>query len=273
MGRLTGKVAIVTGGAQGIGRGIARLFAEEGAALMLADVQDGGGQRTRDEIAGLTGANVRCLPCDVGEPGDVERLVQETEQAFGPVTVLVNNAAAWRLDTAVGTSLEDWELARRTIFDAPFLGARYAVPSMERAGGGAIINISSVHGLLAARRSAAYDSAKGAVIVLTKQLAVDYGPLGIRVNCICPGLIVTERNQPRFDADPAMARLNAEVYPLRRYGTPQDVAQAALFLASDELSFITGHSLVVDGGMTAQLQDDVAYRIADYVRNNSEPTT
>jgi len=134
-------------------------------------------------------------PCDVGEPGDVERLVHETEAAYGALSVLVNNAAAWRGGTATDMPLEHWELARRTIYDAAFLGAKYAIPAMERAGGGSIINISSVHGLLAARRSVAYESAKGALILLTKQLAVDYGPSNIRVNAICPGLIVTHERQ------------------------------------------------------------------------------
>jgi NAD(P)-dependent dehydrogenase (short-subunit alcohol dehydrogenase family) len=137
---------------------------------------------------------------------------------------------------------------------------------MERAGGGSIVNISSVHGLLAARRSVAYESAKGALILLTRQLAVDYGPRGIRVNAICPGLIVTEERRPRFEADAGRSRLAAEMYPLRRYGRPEDIARAAVFLAADDSSFITGHALVVDGGLTAQLQDDLGYRLAEFAR-------
>jgi NAD(P)-dependent dehydrogenase (short-subunit alcohol dehydrogenase family) len=199
-------------------------------------------------------------------------MVREAEEAFGPVSVLVNNAAAYHWGTATTISLEDWELARRTIYDAAFLGARFAIPSMERAGGGSIINIASVHGLLAARRSVAYESAKGALILLTRQLAVDYGPQGIRVNAICPGLIVTEVRRERFDADAERTRLAAEMYPLRRYGRPEDIARAAVFLAGEESSFVTGHALVVDGGLTAQLQDDLGYRLAEYTRSRQQGT-
>jgi NAD(P)-dependent dehydrogenase (short-subunit alcohol dehydrogenase family) len=275
-GRLAGKVAIVTGAAQGIGRAIALHLADEGAAVSLADVKDGGGLHTRDEILArpddrVSGGRVlvRCQMCDVSDAADVQRLVADTEAEMGPVSILVNNAASYRHGTAVDIPMEDWELARRTIYDAAFLGARFAIPSMERAGQGSIITISSVHGLFAARNSVAYEAAKGAVITLTKQLAVDYGPRGIRANCICPGLIVTEMFRERIESDQRRARREAELYPLRRYGHPDDIAQAVVFLAGDESSFITGHTLVVDGGLTVQLHDDLASRMMAYV--DAEP--
>ena len=268
MDRLKGKVAVITGAAQGIGRGMALLFARQGAAVMLADIQDDGGHATTAEIV-TGGGRAAHQTCDVGEPADVEQLVARAEQEFGPVSVLVNNASVFNHGDAVDLPLDEWTRMRRAVYDAAFLGARYAVPSMRRAGGGSIITIASVHGLLAARRSAAYEAAKGALITLTKQLAVDFGPDGIRANCICPGLIVTEKHAAYYATHPERARLAAEMYPLRRYGVPDDVARAALFLASDESSFITGHALVVDGGLTTQLQDDLAQRMFDYVQQGA----
>lgn len=270
MGKLTGQVAIVTGAARGIGWAIALLFAREGARVMLADVQDGGGERARAEIA-RAGGDARCQVCDVGDAAAMERLVAATEGAFGPVSILVNNAAVYRWGSVEEMPLEDWELMRRTVYDAAFLGARFAIPSMRRAGGGAIVTIASVHGLLAARSAAAYEAAKAGVIQLTRQLAVEYGPEGIRANCICPGLIVTEAARAGFEENGAPSeagRVAAAMYPLRRYGHPDEVARAALFLAGDDASFITGHALVVDGGLTVQLQEDLAYRMVEYARGS-----
>lgn len=263
--RLDGKVAIVTGGARGIGRRIALTFAREGAKVFVADVIDGGGQTTEREIA-EAGGDAAHAECDVTKLEQVEAMVDAAARRFGRVDVLVNNAASWRGGTVVDMPPGDWELGRSSILDAAYYCCRCAIPRMVEAGGGSIISISSVHGLLAARRSAAYEAAKGGLILLMKEVACDYGPQGIRANCICPGLIVTERSAPRFDANPEVARLNAEVYPLRRYGRPEDIANAALFLASDEASFITGHALVVDGGLTAQLQDDLAFRMTQFTK-------
>ena len=263
--RLAGKVAVITGGARGIGRRIALTFAREGARVMIGDVEDEGGRGTVAEIEGA-GGEAACRPCDVMRPDDVQALVDDAAGRFGRLDILVNNAAMSRRGTVTELPLEDWEIGRASVLDAAYYGCKAAIPRLAEAGGGAIITISSVHGLLAARRSAAYEAAKGALILLMKQVACDFGPQGIRANCICPGLILVEKGAPAFERDPDWARFNAEVYPLRRYGQTEDIANAALFLASDEASFITGQALVVDGGLTAQLQDDLAFRMAAFVR-------
>ena len=262
--RLQGKVAIVTGAAQGIGRQIALTFAQEGANVVIGDLKDDGGRATVQEIM-TAGGNAICRICDVSRPEQVQALVEAATTHFQRLDVLVNNAAAWKGGTVVDMPLADWELGRSTILDAAFYTCKYAIPAMTAGGGGSIISISSVHGLLAARRSAAYEAAKGGLILLMKQIACDFGPQGIRANCICPGLIVTEKNRMGVE-QPERARFNAEVYPVRRYGTPQDIANTALFLASDEATFISGQAIAVDGGLTAQLQDDIANRMAEYVR-------
>lgn len=263
--RLAGKVALVTGGARGIGRQIALTFAREGARVMVGDVLDGGGETTVREI-GAAGGEAVCQVCDVTSFEEVGALVGAAVATFGRLDVLVNNAYINRQGTVVDVSLEDWNLSRATMLDATFYGCKAAIPHLIAAGGGSIISLSSVHGYLAARNSAVYEASKASLINLMREIACDFGPHGIRANCICPGLIVTEVTAPRYEADPALARFAAEIYPVRRYGRPDDIANAALFLASDESSFVSGHALVVDGGMTAQLQDDLANRIAEYVR-------
>jgi NAD(P)-dependent dehydrogenase (short-subunit alcohol dehydrogenase family) len=269
--RLDGKVAVVTGAAQGIGRGIAQRFAAEGARLVLADVQEERGQQTTRELT-EGGATAVFVPTDVTDPAQIEAMIGVAESRFGGVDVLVNNAYWNKGGTAVDLDLADWNKAMAAMVTSHFLGAKYAVPLMERAGGGVLISISSVHGLLAAANSVVYETAKGALILLVKQMAVDFGPLGVRVNAICPGLIVHEGNtrDPSWQADPYRAGLQQMNYPLRRWGVPLDIANAALFLASDEGSFVTGHALVVDGGMTVQLQDSHSQRVVGFAREHRD---
>jgi NAD(P)-dependent dehydrogenase (short-subunit alcohol dehydrogenase family) len=264
--RLEGKVAIVTGAAQGIGRAIALMFAREGARISVGDVKDDGGKMTVSEVLADGGVGI-FQHCDVTHMDDIHALVSATMQTYGRIDILVNNAAIWVGGSVTETAVADWELGRTSILDAAYYTCKAAIPAMVQGGGGSIITISSVHGLVAARHSASYEAAKAGVILLMKQIACDYGRDGIRANCICPGLIVTEKSAPAFEKNPDRSRLNAEIYPLRRYGRPEDIAQAALFLSSDESSFITGHALVVDGGMTAQLQDDLAYRMMQFTRD------
>jgi NAD(P)-dependent dehydrogenase (short-subunit alcohol dehydrogenase family) len=263
--RLEGKVAVVTGAAQGIGRGIAHRFAEEGAAVVVADIQEERGSATTEELR-AKGARASFVHTDVTEEAQIKRMVDRAVEEYGRLDILVNDAFWNKGGTALDVDLADWNHAMSAMVTASFLGAKYAIPHMERAGGGSVISISSVHGLLAAARGVAYETAKGALIMLVKEMAVDFGPLGIRVNAICPGLIVHEKHDTSWQQDPFRAGLRKMDYPLRRWGTPLDIANAALFLASDEASFVTGQALVVDGGMTIQLQDSFSSRIVQFVR-------
>ena len=264
--RLEGKVAVITGAAQGIGRGIAHRFIEEGARVVVADIQEERGQATTRELAQQ--GQAAFVHTDVTDAAQIRRMIDAAVERYGRLDALVNNAYWNKSGTAVELDLEDWNRAMAAMVTASYLGAKYAVPHMERAGGGSIISISSVHGLLAAARSVVYETAKGALILLVKQMAVDFGPLNVRVNAICPGLIVHEKHDTAWQQDPFRAGLQRMNYPLRRWGTPRDIANAALYLASDEGSFVTGHALVVDGGLTAQLQDSHSQRITEFVRQH-----
>ncbi|MGH2354044.1 MAG: SDR family NAD(P)-dependent oxidoreductase [Chloroflexota bacterium] len=270
--RLDGKVAVITGAAQGIGRGIAHRFAEEGASVVVADIQQERGQATTDELT-AKGAKAAFIHTDVTEAEQIERMIAFTVERYGRLDVVVNDAYWNKGGTAIELELADWNKALAAMVTAHYLAAKYAVPHLERAGGGSMISISSVHGLLAAARGVAYETAKGALILLVKQMAVDFGPLGIRVNAICPGLIVHEgQRNPAWQQDPFRSGLQQMNYPLRRWGTPLDIANAALYLASDEASFVTGHALVVDGGMTVQLQDSHSQRVVQFVREHLPAT-
>ncbi|HEX2034313.1 MAG TPA: glucose 1-dehydrogenase [Chloroflexota bacterium] len=265
--RLQDKVAVITGGARGIGRGIAHRFAEEGARVVIADILDDLGEQTAEEIRGRQ-LQASFVHADVSQPEQVEAMVGAAVERHGRLDVLVNNAYWNKGGTAVTLPLEDWNRAMATMVTASFLGAKYAVPQMERQGGGSIISISSVHGILAAANGVVYETAKGALLMLVKEMAVDFGPLGIRVNAICPGLIVHEKHDTSWQHDPFRAGLQRLEYPVRRWGTPQDIANAALYLASDEATFVTGHALVVDGGLTVQLQDSFAQRVVRFVETH-----
>lgn len=267
--RLDGKVAVITGGAQGIGRGIAHRYAEEGARVVVADVKEERGQATTDELT-AKGAQALFIHTDVTDAAQIQAMIDFAVERYGRLDVLVNNAYWNKGGTAVELELEDWNKAMAAMVTASYLGAKHAVPHMERAGGGSIISISSVHGILAAARSVAYETAKGALILLVKQMAVDFGPLNVRVNAICPGLIVHEGQNTAWQQDPFQVGRRQMDYPLRRWGTPQDIANAALYLASDEASFVTGHALVVDGGMTVQLQDSHSQRVVEFLRQHRD---
>lgn len=268
--RLTDQVAIVTGGARGIGGATARRLAEEGARVLVADMDGEEAHRNAERIRS-SGGEAEALEVDVGTLDGVRAMVEHAVQRWGKLSILVNNAysGGGRGDA---TSVEEhvWDRALDIGLKSMYRAAKYAVPHMRAAGGGAMVNISSVHGLLAAPGRFVYEVVKPAVIGLTRQLAVEYGPDGIRANAICPGHIVTERSGVQWQAHPSGLRFFEQQYPVRRTGVPLDIANAVVFLCSDEASFITGQALAVDGGLTIQLQEDLSVRLAQYAREHPE---
>ena len=248
--RLQGKVVLITGGARGQGAAEARLFAHEGAKVVIADVLDADGLAVAAEIAEL-GGEARYLHLDVTDEDQWRQAVQETVAAYGKLDVLVNNAAIWRRGFVAEESSEQWDDILDINAKGVFLGTKAAIPEMRKAGGGSIVNISSTAGLAGSRTSSAYSASKGAVRLFTKSTAVQYGAEGIRANSIHPGPIDTAMGDQVWpDADSREEVIERTV--LKRIGRPEDIANGALFLASDESSFMTGSELVIDGGLTAQ---------------------
>jgi len=246
-------VALITGGGTGIGRAIALAFAREGASVAVAgrrleklrevtrEVEKGGGK-------GLA------MECDVTRAIDVESAVRGTTERFGRLNVLVNNAGALNVSTVEGISEEEWDRVMRVNVKGPFLMSRAVLPEFRKAGGGAIVNIGSVLGLVAMKDRAAYCASKGAVTLLTKAMALDHGHENIRVNCICPSIVETELVKELYDASAegqALRKARIGTIPLGRFGRPMDVAEMAVFLASEESSWLTGTAIPVDGGLTA----------------------
>lgn len=269
MTSLAGKVALVTGGALGIGGATARRLAAAGAHVFIADVNAEAAAQNVARIetsGGVAAAGV----FDVSEQDQVQAMVDATVARFGRLDYLVNNAFASRGPDGSAETIRDdvLDFALTMMVKSLVWAVRFAVPHMQP--GGAIVNIASVHGFLVAPRKLAYETGKAAVIALTKQIAVDLGPKGIRANAICPGHIVTERMQEIWDKHADVHGLVAAQYPVGRTGTPDDIAHAVRFLVSDEAAFITGHALVVDGGMTVQLQEDFGFAMARYMHDHPE---
>ena len=271
MQRLVGQVAIVTGGALGIGEATAQRLAEEGAKVLVADVNMEAARATVESIR-EEGGTAELFKADVGIHKDIRSMVQKAVDLWGRLDILVNNAYARIGDgSALEVAEEDWDRGMAMLVKSMFLGAKYAVPEMRKVGAGNIVNISSVHGLLMAPGRVIYEAGKSAVIGLTRQMATEFGPMGIRVNAICPGHIVTQRvRSRRWEANPDGFRFFEEQYPLRKVGRPVDIANAIVFLCSDEASFITGHALVVDGGLTVQLQENFGVRQAHYIKEHPD---
>jgi NAD(P)-dependent dehydrogenase (short-subunit alcohol dehydrogenase family) len=248
--QLEGKTALITGGSGGIGRATALLFAREGAAVAIVDLNQQAGEAVAQEISSAGGhAIFECA--DVTHAAECRRAVERTSHEFGSIHILFNNAGIIRRASVVEISEEDWDAVMAVNIKSVFLMSREVIPTMVKAEGGSIINTASGWGLAGGPRAAAYCASKGAVVLLTKAMAIDHGRQNIRVNCICPG-----------DTDTAMLRSEAlqmgeaedrflaesALRPLGRVGRPEEIAQAALYLASDAASFVTGTALVVDGG-------------------------
>ena len=248
--RLQNKVAFISGGATGMGAVEASLFAREGAKVVIGDVLDSEGRRTEAEI-NETGGECLFVRLDVTSESDWRRAIATTVSRFGRLDVLVNNAGIYRTAPVEQTSGDLWDLVMAINAKGVFLGTKYAIPEMRRAGGGSIINISSVAGLVGSMDSAAYNASKGAVRLFTKSTAIQHARDGIRANSIHPGTIETLMTSDLL-ADEANRQDRINRTPLGRLGTPEDVAYGALYLASDESSFVTGSELVIDGGRTAQ---------------------
>lgn len=249
--RLANKVAIITGAGSGIGKAAALLFAREGARVVAGVHGTSDIAPLQREAEGLPGAVVG-LEADVAREEDLRRLVQTAVKHFGGLDVLFNNAGVELPALVTETTDEDWERTLAVNLKGVFLGCKHAVPEMLRRGGGAIVNNASINGIRGNHRLVAYSASKGGVVALTRALALDYADKGIRVNCLCPAAIENTRLEERSIAnapDPVGRRqyLLAK-HPMGRLGRPEEVAYAALFLASDEASFITGVALPIDGG-------------------------
>lgn len=246
MGKLDGKVALITGAGSGIGRSTSLLFAGEGAKVMVADYVPDGGHQTVEMIkdAGGTAAYVEV---DVSRSADIQRMVKMTIDTYGRIDILYNNAGIQGPVMPMADVPEDeWDRTIATNLSSVFLGSKYALAHMVDQGGGVIINTASTMGLAGKATIAAYACTKAGIISLTKTAAAEYGPSNIRVNCICPGVI----NTPMGGASGEVMDLS--VLPLRKIGNPEDIARAALYLASDDSQYVTGISLVVDGGWLAE---------------------
>ncbi len=252
--KLTGKAAIITGGNSGIGKATAILFAREGARVCITGRNERRCREVIEEINHIGGHAISVI-ADVRFPDECRKTVEETLEAFGRLDILFNNAGVYFPDNAIDCSEEDWDLTIDINLKGTFLMSKFALPPMIEQGSGVIINNGSGWGIVGGNEAVSYCASKGGVVLMTKAMAIDHARQGIRVNCLCPGDVET----PMLDEDARMRGLTWDEYhqqavaqrPMGRIGTPEEIARAALFLASDDSTFMTGATLVVDGGGTA----------------------
>ena len=248
--RLDNKVALISGGARGMGAVEAKMFVQEGAKVVIGDVLDEDGKQTESEI-NETGGECVFVHLDVTDETAWQDAVAAAVDRFGKLDILVNNAGIARINNVEDTTSDEWDLVMDINAKGVFLGTKAAIPEIRKAGGGSIVNISSIAGLTGGRTSS-YAASKGAVRLLTKSSAIQYAGEGIRCNSVHPGVIETPMTTPMMLNTQEGRDLNASRHPLGRVGQPEDIAYGVLFLASDESSFMTGSELVIDGGLTAQ---------------------
>jgi NAD(P)-dependent dehydrogenase (short-subunit alcohol dehydrogenase family) len=252
-GRLAGKVAIVTGGASGIGRATCRLFGREGAVVLVTDVEEAGGGAVAEEIRRASGrAAFRRL--DATREADWVEAIAGVVGEHGRLDVLVNNAGRGGLPARVPAehvALEDWDFIMAANATSAMLGTKHAIPAMRRTGGGSIVNVVSIYAMVGSRAGTSYHASKGAARALTRAAAVQYAPENIRVNAVFPGFVETGMTA-ELHARPGVREERIALTPLGRMGEPEDIAPGILYLASDDARFVTGTELVIDGGMTAR---------------------
>jgi dihydroanticapsin dehydrogenase len=256
MSRLKDKVAVVTGGGHGIGRATCERFVKEGAAVVVAELEPNAAEEVAAALRSQGGRSI-AVPTDVADEASVQRMATEAERAFGLVNVLVNNAAAFILRGVDATPAE-WRKVLDVNVMGPALVAKHLIPQMRRAGGGAIVNVASMSSFIAQPQFVTYNASKAAVANITRCLALDLAPDNIRVNSVCPGAVWTRIVQ-QLTREQGLDRAAADKHPdwgaahmIKRLADPSEIANAILFLASDEASFITGENLMVDGGYTAK---------------------
>jgi NAD(P)-dependent dehydrogenase (short-subunit alcohol dehydrogenase family) len=251
---LRGRAALITGGGSGIGRASALTFAAEGARVVVVDWKPAAGRETVDLIRAQGQAAI-FVEADVSQEADAERMVASAVEAFGRLDILFNNAAVQVFGTIPETSASDWHKVMDVNLKGIYLGCKYAIPQMISQGGGCIVNMSSALGLVGDPTLPAYGATKGGILAMTKSMAQAHGRQNIRVNCICPGDVETPLVKEYFDRQPDPAESRRQVashYALGRIGRPEEIAQVAVFLASDESSFLTGTAVVADGGLTSR---------------------
>ena len=253
--KLKDRVAIVTGGSKGIGKGISTVFSQQGAKVVVVARSTQAGLETVEEICNRGGEAI-FVACDVSNEEQVKEMVQTTIDTYGQVDILVNNAGVGIYKSVLEATIEEWDLCMNVDLKGAFLCSKYTIPHMQSVGRGSIVNVSSVHSTATVSGVAPYTAAKGGMTALTRNMAIDYGPT-IRVNTISPGWVITPLTKGLFDSyenPTAQKELVEKRQVMKRLGTPEDIGNSAAFLVSNEASFITGTELFVDGGLTAQLE-------------------